>query len=133
MLFKVLADHIGLPCALVRGEYNRSWVELAIPDSKQEEKPSPPSPVPSEPSPFITSPLGHLLHHIGTQWLPQPEPESKPETEPETCYKMTFTPNYMIKPNRIVDLMNDIGSLYPLNTYKAIQYCNKPQVYSSNI
>lgn len=31
VLFKVLADKICLPTALVRGEYGTSWVEIAIP------------------------------------------------------------------------------------------------------
>ncbi|XP_063217892.1 armadillo repeat-containing protein 3 isoform X2 [Bacillus rossius redtenbacheri] len=31
VLFKVLADRLGLPCALVRGPYGRSWVEVAVP------------------------------------------------------------------------------------------------------
>lgn len=31
MLFKILADKVGLPCALVRGSYGRSWVEISIP------------------------------------------------------------------------------------------------------
>ena len=31
LLFKILADKIGLPTALVRGEYGKCWVEIAIP------------------------------------------------------------------------------------------------------
>lgn len=31
LLFKVLADRIGLPTALVRGEYGKTWVEISIP------------------------------------------------------------------------------------------------------
>lgn len=31
ILFKVLADRICLPTALVRGEYGTAWVEIAIP------------------------------------------------------------------------------------------------------
>ena len=31
LLFKVLADKIFLPTALVRGEYGKTWVEIAIP------------------------------------------------------------------------------------------------------
>ncbi|KAJ9594892.1 hypothetical protein L9F63_013817, partial [Diploptera punctata] len=127
MLFKVLADRVGLPCALVRGHYHRAWVEVAIPQTVHCEKlPSPTSTL-SKSSSFLTTPSGLLLHHVGTQWLPQPEDEI--EIEPQTSYIKKFTPNYMIKPNRIVDLMDDIGSLYPLNSFKAMQYCNKPQIY----
>ena len=28
---QVLADRIGIPCSLVRGEYNRAWNEILIP------------------------------------------------------------------------------------------------------
>ena len=117
MLFKVLADRIGLPCALVRGKYNRAWVEVAIPELVQEKKLPPASSVHSKSSSFLTTPSGHLLHHTGTQWLSQPEPE--PEIQLQTCSIKKFTPNYMIKPNRVVDLMDRIGSLYPINTYKS--------------
>nr|XP_018668998.1 armadillo repeat-containing protein 3 isoform X5 [Ciona intestinalis] len=30
LLYKVLADKIGVPCSLVRGEYNRAWNEVTI-------------------------------------------------------------------------------------------------------
>lgn len=32
LLFKVLADRICLPTALVRGEYGKAWVEISIPE-----------------------------------------------------------------------------------------------------
>ncbi|XP_067010332.2 armadillo repeat-containing protein 3 [Anabrus simplex] len=43
VLFKVLADKIGLLCSLVRGQYGISWVEVAIlqPDPPGEEFPLP--------------------------------------------------------------------------------------------
>jgi hypothetical protein len=31
LLFKVIADRIGLPASLVRGRYGKSWVEIAVP------------------------------------------------------------------------------------------------------
>lgn len=31
LLFKVIADRICLPAALVRGEYGISWIEIAVP------------------------------------------------------------------------------------------------------
>ncbi|PSN45075.1 hypothetical protein C0J52_04013 [Blattella germanica] len=126
MLFKVLADRIGLPCSLVRGEYQRAWVEIAIPESAYEEKLAFPSTIPRKSSSLLTTDSGRILHHIATQWLPQPEPEPEPE-EVVTCNKQ-FVPGYMVKPNRVVDLMWEIGSLYPLKTYKAVQYCNIPEV-----
>ena len=32
LLFKVLSDRIGLPVSLVRGNYNRAWNEIVLPD-----------------------------------------------------------------------------------------------------
>ncbi|GFO30833.1 Armadillo repeat-containing protein 3 [Plakobranchus ocellatus] len=34
LLFKVLADRIALPCSLTRGEYNRAWNEVMLPDDE---------------------------------------------------------------------------------------------------
>lgn len=31
LLFKVLADQVGLPCALERGQCSQAWVELSLP------------------------------------------------------------------------------------------------------
>lgn len=31
LLFKVLSDKVGFPCALVRGSHGRAWVEIAVP------------------------------------------------------------------------------------------------------
>lgn len=31
LLFKVIADRIHLPAALVRGEYGKAWIEIAVP------------------------------------------------------------------------------------------------------
>ncbi|XP_021356632.1 armadillo repeat-containing protein 3-like isoform X1 [Mizuhopecten yessoensis] len=33
LLFKTLADQIAVPCTLTRGEYNRAWNEIMLPDS----------------------------------------------------------------------------------------------------
>ncbi|XP_033742747.1 armadillo repeat-containing protein 3-like isoform X4 [Pecten maximus] len=33
LLFKALADQIAVPCTLTRGEYNRAWNEIMLPDS----------------------------------------------------------------------------------------------------
>ncbi|XP_043798435.1 uncharacterized protein LOC122717944 isoform X1 [Apis laboriosa] len=32
LLFKVIADRIHLPAALVRGEYGKAWIEIAVPE-----------------------------------------------------------------------------------------------------
>ena len=35
LLFKVIADRIHLPAALVRGEYGKAWIEIAVPQVKR--------------------------------------------------------------------------------------------------
>nr|XP_031835804.1 armadillo repeat-containing protein 3 [Nomia melanderi] len=32
LLFKVIADRVHLPAALVRGEYGKAWIEVAVPE-----------------------------------------------------------------------------------------------------
>lgn len=32
LLFKVIADRVHLPAALVRAEYGKAWIEIAIPE-----------------------------------------------------------------------------------------------------
>ncbi|XP_076634549.1 armadillo repeat-containing protein 3-like [Colletes latitarsis] len=34
LLFKVIADRVHLPAALVRGEYGKAWIEIAVPQVK---------------------------------------------------------------------------------------------------
>ncbi|KAH9523148.1 Armadillo repeat-containing protein 3 [Bulinus truncatus] len=36
LLFKTLADRIALPCSLTRGEYNRAWNEVLLPDEDED-------------------------------------------------------------------------------------------------
>ncbi|GFR96246.1 armadillo repeat-containing protein 3 [Elysia marginata] len=41
LLFKVLADRIALPCSLTRGEYNRAWNEVLLPDDESDRQANP--------------------------------------------------------------------------------------------
>ncbi|XP_056009860.1 armadillo repeat-containing protein 3-like isoform X7 [Ostrea edulis] len=36
LLFKALADRIALPCTLTRGEYNRAWNEVMLPETPEQ-------------------------------------------------------------------------------------------------
>ncbi|XP_059157772.1 armadillo repeat-containing protein 3-like [Physella acuta] len=36
LLFKTLADRIALPCSLTRGEYNRAWNDVLLPDDDED-------------------------------------------------------------------------------------------------
>ncbi|CAL8398106.1 unnamed protein product [Arctogadus glacialis] len=44
MLFKCLADRVGVSCSLVRGEYNRAWNEVLLPGETQPGAPPRPQP-----------------------------------------------------------------------------------------
>lgn len=37
LLFKVIADRICLPAALVRGDYGKAWIEIAVPEVREED------------------------------------------------------------------------------------------------
>ncbi|XP_071838441.1 armadillo repeat-containing protein 3-like [Apostichopus japonicus] len=60
LLYKVLADRIGLACTLVRGEYNRAWNEVLLTDD--DDNPELPR---FPPKPFIVD----LIHHPGSLFL----------------------------------------------------------------
>ncbi|XP_062608563.1 armadillo repeat-containing protein 3-like isoform X1 [Saccostrea cucullata] len=36
LLFKALADRIALPCSLTRGDYNRAWNEVMLPETQEQ-------------------------------------------------------------------------------------------------
>ncbi|XP_032807730.1 armadillo repeat-containing protein 3 isoform X2 [Petromyzon marinus] len=69
LLFKVVADRLGVPCSLVRGPYNHAWNELLLP-------PAPPQPAvpadglshPASNGPLLLPPQLHvvdLIHNVG--------------------------------------------------------------------
>uniref|UniRef100_A0A6V7M0V3 EDR1/CTR1/ARMC3-like peptidase-like domain-containing protein n=1 Tax=Bracon brevicornis TaxID=1563983 RepID=A0A6V7M0V3_9HYME len=80
LLFKAIADQISLPASLVRGEYRKSWIEIACPQQHQ-------------------SPTKNYL------------------------------PTKLLRPNFIVDLMDNPGELIPINSLKALHYLE----YKSNV
>ncbi|KAK7789151.1 hypothetical protein R5R35_012353 [Gryllus longicercus] len=82
MLFKVLADQVGIPCALVRGEYGRTWIEVAVPEIEPIE-------------------VNHSLH-------------------------VEDLPKRLLKPNCVVDLMDEPGKLLKIGSFEAARYCALP-------
>ncbi|XP_011308317.1 uncharacterized protein [Fopius arisanus] len=73
VLFKIIGDRIGLPVALVRGEYGKSWVEVPLPQCHKE------------------SSRNHL-------------------------------PRRLLRPNYIVDLMDNPGDIIHVDSNRARQY-----------
>ncbi|KAJ3611561.1 hypothetical protein NHX12_021576 [Muraenolepis orangiensis] len=62
MLFKCLADHVGMSCTLVRGEYNRAWNEVLLhPEVIQPAGCPPPPPPPQTWSLYLVD----LMHQPG--------------------------------------------------------------------
>uniref|UniRef100_A0A0B7A269 Armadillo repeat-containing domain-containing protein n=1 Tax=Arion vulgaris TaxID=1028688 RepID=A0A0B7A269_9EUPU len=62
LLFKVLADRISLPCSLTRGEYNRGWNEILLPDNSVD-----PTAPKFPPKRYIVD----LVHQPGTLLTPE--------------------------------------------------------------
>ncbi|XP_012938913.1 armadillo repeat-containing protein 3 isoform X2 [Aplysia californica] len=62
LLFKALADRIALNCSLTRGEYNRAWNEVLLPDDDEDEPTAPKFP----PKKYIVD----LVHEPGALLTP---------------------------------------------------------------
>lgn len=118
LLFKVIADRIHLPAALVRGEYGKAWIEIAVPQVR----------VPVEESKFhayidrdttcpeivtIYQPLQQYQHkYIDSNLIFEDRASS-------------IFPTKLLKPNFIVDLMDCPGDLIPIDSQRARKYREK--------
>ncbi|XP_026674560.1 armadillo repeat-containing protein 3 [Ceratina calcarata] len=131
LLFKVIADRVHLPTALVRGEYGKAWVEIAVPQTKSavEEDIFHPYLHRSADCPeFITvyeplQPLKQYLVERKSQ-LGQMENVMSKDTMLEDNSSSVF-PTKLLKPNFIVDLMEFPGDLIPIGSRRARSYCEK--------
>ncbi|CAL7941681.1 unnamed protein product [Xylocopa violacea] len=121
LLFKVIADRVHLPAALVRGQYGKAWIEIAVPETK---------------SPFEEDTFHSYLHKDMTcpefmsvyESLHQNPSETNSlvskdlvlEHQPRSVF-----PTKLLKPNFIVDLMDSPGDLIPIGSRRAVLYCEK--------
>lgn len=95
MLFKLLADRIGLACTFVRGKDGRAWNEVAI---------------------------------------PKDDPD---QTFNTAAVPLCKYPKKLLRLNRVVDLVENVGELLPIGSYEArkycmIDFCNKIKTSSAN-
>ncbi|XP_014611602.1 PREDICTED: uncharacterized protein LOC106790884 [Polistes canadensis] len=128
ILFKVLADRICLPTALVRGEYGTAWVEIAIPQIE----------VPNEDT-CLTEYL--MSEEPCTDWIVRRISLSE---ETRSLSKQIFSeihnannmvvpwklrqsifPTKLMKPNFIVDLIEKPGRFIPIDSELARAYKSK--------
>ncbi|XP_048509033.1 uncharacterized protein LOC125500360 [Athalia rosae] len=127
LLFKVIADTICLPAALVRGGYGKTWIEIALPEIEaQNDQESLNS--------FANRDADTGKHHIsssrffdrrissgnGHQSFENPIKESVSITK----HTSSIYPTKLLRPNYIVDLIYEPGKLIPLETKEADQYCS---------
>ncbi|KAK6643613.1 hypothetical protein RUM43_005123 [Polyplax serrata] len=125
MLFKVLADRIGFPCAMVRGSHGRAWIEIALPVVNVEEPGEEPNKCDTRvtisqmdrssgkiSSSFVKN--HHAISNIGDEnfWYPKLQME---------CFKAF--PKHFLKPNAVVDLIDEPGRIFKMNTREADEYC----------
>ncbi|XP_033208166.1 armadillo repeat-containing protein 3 isoform X2 [Belonocnema kinseyi] len=120
LLFKVLADKIGLPTALVRGEYGNSWVEVAIPKvealPKKEELASLSSSEVEGKSSASKKSKSSIKSYSNLSKIP---------SDASLCHKSTIFPTKLLRSNYIVDLMNVPGDLIPICSKRAQNYCER--------
>ncbi|CAK9828611.1 Armadillo repeat-containing protein 3 [Anthophora retusa] len=121
LLFKVIADRIHLPTALIRGEYGKAWIEIAVPEVKS----------PVEENSFqsyiqrdTSCPEVITIHKL-VQYPPETGSQISHNIIPEKEQYRSVFPTKLLKPNFIVDLMDCPGDLIPINSRRARLYCEK--------
>ncbi|KAK2588513.1 hypothetical protein KPH14_001089 [Odynerus spinipes] len=134
LLFKVLADRICLPTALVRGEYGTAWVEIAIPQAE----------IPAEDTSFtdylvnegpctdwivrsisLSEENRSLSRKMFSNDVRQSNDESISGITIPWKLRQPIFPSRLMKPNFIVDLMEKPGRLIPIDSDVAKSYGGK--------
>ncbi|CAK9815090.1 Armadillo repeat-containing protein 3 [Anthophora plagiata] len=121
LLFKVIADRIHLPTALIRGEYGKAWIEIAVPEVKS----------PVEENSFQsyiqrdTSCPEVITIHKPVQYPLETGSQTSHNIIPEKEQYRSVFPTKLLKPNFIVDLMDCPGDLISINSRRARFYCEK--------
>nr|XP_034193307.1 armadillo repeat-containing protein 3 isoform X1 [Osmia lignaria] len=128
LLFKVMADRIHLPAALVRGEYGRAWIEVAVAVAAEKTK----STI-EEDSYKSNLQKGTSCSEMITlqdSVLQSINEEKDSESIDSISMEQWFTiyPKKLLKPNFIVDLMIKPGDLIPIESRKGKLYREKQLV-----
>ncbi|KAJ8687077.1 hypothetical protein QAD02_022871 [Eretmocerus hayati] len=102
LLFKLIADRIGLPASLVRGRYGKSWIEIAVPT--------------------IAS-VACSVAGDDSQLSSSPRSSCSLTGSSCRCSGASLPTNYL-RENFIVDLMHEPGELILIGSTKALKYCD---------
>ncbi|XP_024937050.1 armadillo repeat-containing protein 3 isoform X1 [Cephus cinctus] len=135
LLFKVMADKICLPTALVRGQYGKAWVEIAIPKiellNKQYLKtPSSVNALMSDSENKRTNTSKQLMSlSINSERnLPYDNRNLVTNRNRNSVFnghKQPIFPTKLLRPNFIVDLIYNPGDLLPIGSLQAKKYCDE--------
>ncbi|XP_046382993.1 uncharacterized protein LOC124153712 [Ischnura elegans] len=151
ILFKVLADRLGLPVALVRGAYGRCWIEVALVEVAEKEVEPCEVVLPEEPEVTASTPeekqeeperrktrrssrarepmsgkgSASRERKKATQEKKDLETqEDSPLLPAENIpQELLHVPTWVVKPNHVVDLLSSETRLLPIGSYDADVYC----------
>ncbi|EFN81359.1 Armadillo repeat-containing protein 3 [Harpegnathos saltator] len=125
LLFKVIADRICLPAALVRGGYGISWIEIAVPrikDSDEEKSSRAYFDENDEYRSKITMSVSLKLSNKSDAHLHDDKYKTE-KVSPLRDDRSTIYPIKHMRPNFIVDLMDTPGDLIPIGSPRSKLYC----------
>ncbi|KAG7207756.1 hypothetical protein KM043_009366 [Ampulex compressa] len=128
LLFKVIADKICLPAALVRGEYGKAWIEIAVAQIEAPEEETSFSVYLDETAPCvdILSRSKFVYKNIspgrGSNGARRADYRSMEKAIASLDHRRTVFPSKLMKPNFIVDLMDAPGDLIPIDSHRAKMY-----------
>ncbi|XP_046143810.1 uncharacterized protein LOC123988319 isoform X2 [Osmia bicornis bicornis] len=130
LLFKVMADRIHLPAALVRGEYGGAWIEVALAVAVPAEKTRSTIEEDSYKSNLEKGTSCSEMITLQDSVLQLINEQKVSESIDSISMEQWFTiyPKKLLKPNFIVDLMNKPGDLIPIDSRKAKLYREKQLV-----
>ncbi|XP_046742406.1 armadillo repeat-containing protein 3 [Diprion similis] len=117
LLFKIIADRVCLPAALVRGDYGKAWIEIAIPEMETQSSEHISDTIDERKGGTKSRPsVGSTSHD------PSFEGSAK-ELVSVSQHVLSIFPTKLLRPSYIVDLMRVPGDLIPLGTKQADDYC----------
>ncbi|KOX79073.1 Armadillo repeat-containing protein 3, partial [Melipona quadrifasciata] len=140
LLFKVIADRVHLPAALVRGQYGKAWIEIAVPEARRilgsfilivgSDQFSSLERFYQVRVPIEEDTFHHYMERDTTcpetiSLKQYPHQDSSLALKDSLARSSSIFPTKLLKPNFIVDLMDSPGDLIPIGSYRARLYCEK--------
>lgn len=140
LLFKVIADRVHLPAALVRGQYGKAWIEIAVPEARRilgsfilivgSDQFSSLERFYQIRVPIEEDTFHHYMERDTTcpetiSLKQYPRQDSSLALKDSLARRSSIFPTKLLKPNFIVDLMDSPGDLIPIGSDRARLYCEK--------